>query len=63
MLSITGGLEFAVDGDIGVLVETGVALHTRFGFGSASDYTEIMGKEPQTPLKGCGRAYSLYCML
>ena len=57
-----GGFEFAVDGDIGVLVETGVAFHARFGCSAASDYTEIMGKEPQAPLKGCGRVVMFECM-
>ena len=51
---VAGGLEFAVDGNVSVLIETGVAFHARFGCGSSSDYTEIMSKEPQTPFKGCG---------
>ena len=49
-----GGLEFTIDGDISVLVETGVAFHARFGIGSASNYTEVMSKEAQTPFKGFG---------
>ena len=59
---VTGRLEFAIDGYVGVLVETGVAFHARFGGGSASDYTEIMGKEAQAPLKGCGRIVMFECM-
>ena len=59
---VAGGLEFTIDGNVSVLIETGVALHARFGGGSASDYTEIMGKEPQAPLKGCGRVVMFECM-
>ena len=59
---VAGGLEFAIDSDVGVLIETGVAFHARFGLGSASDYTEIMGKEPQAPFKGFGRVVVFECM-
>ena len=44
------GLEFAVDGDVGVLVETGVAFHARFGCGTAFDDTEIMLEEADMPV-------------
>ena len=62
LLRIADELEFAEDGNVSVLIETGVALHARFGCGAASDYTEIMGKEPQTPLKGCRRIVMFKCM-
>ena len=60
--SVAGGLELAIDGNVSVLVETGIAFYARFGGSSASDYTEIMGKEPQAPFKGCGRVVMFECM-
>ena len=49
---VAGGLELAVDGDIGVLIETGIAFETGFGFGATFDDREIMVKEAETPFKG-----------
>ena len=54
LLGITGGLELAVEGYVGVLVETGVGFETGFGFGSAFANTEIMGKETESPFEGFG---------
>jgi len=45
------GLQLAVDGDVCVLVETGIALHAVFGLGTAFDDRKIMAKEPHTPSK------------
>ena len=42
---VWGGFEFAVDRDVGVLVETGIGFHAGFGGGAAFDYTEIMTEE------------------
>ena len=47
------GLEFAVDGNVGVLVETGIAFHARFGLGAAFDDLEIMVEETYSPFDGC----------
>ena len=45
-------LELAVDSDVGILVETGVGFHARFGLGTAFKDPEIMVKEPHTPFEG-----------
>ena len=45
--------EFAVDGNVGILIEAGIGFETWFGLGSAFDYTEIMAEETYTPFKGC----------
>ena len=42
--------QFAVDGDIDELIETGVWFETRFRFGTAFDYMEIMVEETKSPL-------------
>ena len=47
-------LKLAVDGYVGILIETAVGFETRFGFGTAFDNREIMIKEPDFPLKGFG---------
>ena len=49
---IAGSLELAVDGDVGILIETGVTLHPGFGSSAAFDDREIMVKEAETPFKG-----------
>ena len=41
--------QFAVDGDIDELVETGVWFETGFRFGAAFDYMEIMVEETDSP--------------
>ena len=55
LLLETGGLEFAVDSNVGILVKTGIGLETGFGFGSDFDYREIMIKETNTPFERFGR--------
>ena len=45
------GLELAVDGDVGVLVETGIALHASFGLRAAFDDRKIMVEEAHAPSK------------
>ena len=45
------GLQLAVDGDVCVLVETGIALHALFGLCATFDDCEIMVKEPHAPSK------------
>jgi hypothetical protein len=44
-----GGFEVAVDGDVNVLIETGIRLETGFGLGTAFDYMEIMMEETKSP--------------
>ena len=44
-----GGFEVAVDGDVDVLIETGIRLETGFGLGTAFDYVEIMMEETESP--------------
>ena len=43
------GLQLAVDGDVCVLVETGIALHACFGLGTTFDDRKIMVEEPHAP--------------
>ena len=49
---VAGSLELAVDVDVGVLVETGIAFHTGFGRSAAFDDGEIMVKEAESTFKG-----------
>ena len=42
-------LELAVDGDVGILVETGIALHAFFGLRAAFDDRKIMVEEAHAP--------------
>ena len=49
---LLGGFEFAVDRDVGVLIETGIGFHAGFGGGAAFDYTEIMTEETKAPFEG-----------
>jgi len=51
LLLEAGGLEFAVDSNVGILVKTGIGFEAGFGFGSAFDYREIMVKETDTPFE------------
>ena len=46
---LSGGFEVAVDGDVNVLIETGIRLETGFRFGTTFDYMEIMVEETKTP--------------
>lgn len=52
---LLGGFEFAVDSNVGVLVEAGIGFHARFGLGAAFADTEIMTEETQAPFEGCER--------
>ncbi len=49
---IAGSLELAVDGDVGVLIETGIAFEAGFGRSAAFDDREIMVKEAESPFEG-----------
>ncbi len=49
---VAGGLELAVDGNVGVLVETGVGFEAGFGCSAAFDDREIMVKEAESPFEG-----------
>ena len=49
---VAGGLELAIDGDVGVLVETGVGFEAGFGSSAAFDDREIMVKEAESPFEG-----------
>ena len=44
-----GGFEVAVDGDVNVLIETGIRLETGFRLGTTFDYMEIMMEETESP--------------
>ena len=46
------GLELAIDGHVGILVETRIWFHARFRLGAAFENPEIMVKEPHTPFEG-----------
>ena len=49
---VASGLELAVDGDVGVLIETGVGFEAGFRRSAAFDNGEIMVKEAESPFKG-----------
>jgi len=42
-------LELAIDGDVCILVKTGIALHAFFGLRAAFDDRKIMVEEPHAP--------------
>ena len=44
-------MEFAVDGNVGILIETGVAFEARFGLGVSFDFGEVMLEETDMPLQ------------
>ena len=44
-----GGFEVTVDGDVDVLIETGIRLETGFRFGTTFDYMKIMMEETKSP--------------
>lgn len=49
---LLSGFEFAIDDDVGILVETGIGFHAGFGFCSASADREIMVQEADVPVDG-----------
>ena len=49
---VAGGLELAIDGDVGILIETGVGFEAGFGRSAAFDNGEIMVKEAESPFEG-----------
>ena len=49
---IAGSLELAIDGDVGILIETGVGFEAGFGRSAAFDNGEIMVKEAESPFEG-----------
>ena len=66
---ITGSLEFAVDGYVGILIEAGIGFEAWFWLGSAFENTVIMLEETDTPLdagkrvvvlKGMGKFLSTF---
>ena len=59
---LLGSLEFAVDSDEGVLIETGIGFHAGFGGGTAFEHTEIMAEETNSPFKGSEGVVVLECM-
>ena len=50
-----GGFEVAVDGDVNVLIETGIRLETGFRLGTTFDYMEIMMEETESPFNAFRR--------
>ena len=52
-------MEFAVDGNVGILVETGIAFETGFGLGAAYANGEVMLEETEFPLKSGTRCVVL----
>ena len=46
------GFEFTIDGNVGILVESGIALHTGFRLFAAPEDTEIVLKETDAPFYG-----------
>ena len=59
---LLGSLEFAVDSDEGVLIETGIGFHARFGGGTAFEHSEVMAEEAKAPFKGSEGVVVLECM-
>lgn len=49
---LLGSLEFAVDSDEGVLIETGIGFHAGFRGGTAFEHSEVMAEETKAPFKG-----------
>ena len=52
---LSGRFEVAVDGDVNVLIETGIGLETGFRFGTTFDYMEIMMEETESPFNAFRR--------
>ena len=59
---LLGGFEFAVDGYVGVLIESGIRFHARFGFGTASEDRVIMVEETDAPVESCKGVIMLECV-
>ena len=57
-----GSLEFAVDSDEGVLIETGIGFHAGFGGGTAFEHSEVMAEETNSPFEGSEGVVVLECM-
>jgi hypothetical protein len=49
---IAGGLELAVDGNVGILIETGIGFEAGFGLGSAFVNVVVMTEETNAPFEG-----------
>ena len=52
---ITGGLKGTVDGDVGILIETGVGFEAGFGLFMGFKNIEVMVEETDTPFEGFHR--------
>ena len=52
---ITGGLKGTVDGDVGILIETGVGFEAWFGLFVRFEDVEVMVEETDTPFEGFHR--------
>ena len=52
---ITGGLEGTVDGDVGILIETGIGFEAGFGLFVRFEDVEVMVQETDTPFEGFHR--------
>ena len=46
------GLEFAIDGDVNILIEAGIGFESRFRLGSAFEDAEIVIEEAYSPFVG-----------
>ena len=49
---ITGGLKGTVDGDVGILIESGIRFEARFGLFVRFEDIEVMVQETDTPFEG-----------
>ena len=47
-----GGLEFAIDGYVNILIEAGIGFESRFRLGSAFEDAEIVLEEAYSPFVG-----------
>ena len=56
------GLELAVDGHVGILIETGVGFEAGFGLGTAFEDRIIMVQETRAPLECSKGVVMLECM-
>ena len=54
--------EFAIDSDVGILVESGIALHAWLGLFAAPEDTEIVLKETDAPFESNERVVVFECM-
>ena len=51
--------QFAIDGDVNVLIETGIGFETGFRFGTTFDYMKIMMEETESPFDAFRRVIVL----